>query len=205
MLFWSNESNLSSEWNSVLSTEKTVCHVVATAAPFWRNPRHHNSETQNENEGSLLSTSCPGYIMDDDATLEKKAWEAEQGQWFENTVTIHKKGDRNYESTWHNYWTMALCITVHTISRFVGSLISESFHFGSNLQKKVSKHDHEHLFFMWIVLRVIIGYLLLKIWAKVKNFLRLTEPILGIRLKPPYIHEIFTKMQYGEKNWRVPN
>ena len=52
---------------------------------------------------------------------------------------------------------------------------------------------------MWIVVRVIIGYLLLKIWAKVKNFLRLTEPILGIRLKPPYIHEIFTKMQYGKK------
>ena len=36
---------------------------------------------------------------------------------------------------------------------------------------------------MWIVLRVMIWYLLLKIWAKVKNFLRLTEPSRALQPK----------------------
>ena len=47
------------------------------------------------------------------------------------------------------------------------------FHFGSNLQKKVPSHNPEHLLFTrWIALRILIWHFFLKIWAKVKNFLR---------------------------------
>ena len=40
-----------------------------------------------------------------------------------------------------------------------GGLIREHFHFGSNLPKKVPNHDHEHLLFRWIVLRIMIWHL----------------------------------------------
>ena len=48
------------------------------------------------------------------------------------------------------------------------------FHFGSNLKKKVPNHDPEHLLLRLIVLRVAIWHML-EIWAKVKNWLRLSH------------------------------
>ena len=37
-------------------------------------------------------------------------------------------------------------------------------------KKKVPNQDPEHLFFRWIVLRIVIWYLFWEIWAKVENF-----------------------------------
>ena len=98
--------------------------------------------------------------MDDDATLEKKPGRQNKGNDLKTRSQFTKKGIEIMNLLGINIerWNCA-----YEISRFVGSLISESFHFGSNLQKKVPNHDHEHLFFMWIVLRVMIWYLLLKI------------------------------------------
>ena len=53
-----------------------------------------------------------------------------------------------------------------------GGLISERFHFGSNLPQKVPNHHSEHLLFRW---RVIRYYFFFLIWAKVKNSLRLSR------------------------------
>ena len=55
-----------------------------------------------------------------------------------------------------------------------GGLILKVFHFASKLQKWMPTHSSEHLFFRWIVLRGVIWHPFLEIWAKVKNFLRLS-------------------------------
>ena len=42
------------------------------------------------------------------------------------------------------------------------ALSQKNFHFGSNLQKKVQNHYHKHIFFMWIVPRLMIWHLFLR-------------------------------------------
>jgi hypothetical protein len=51
-------------------------------------------------------------------------------------------------------------------------LSQKVFDFGTNLPKKVPNH---HLFFMWIVLRIVIWHLFWEIGSKVKHFLRLSH------------------------------
>ena len=56
-----------------------------------------------------------------------------------------------------------------------GGLISESlFYIGSNINKKLPNYTPEHFPFSCKVLRRVIWQLYLEMWAKVKNFLRLS-------------------------------
>ena len=63
----------------------------------------------------------------------------------------------------------------HTMCRYKGGLISESFSLCLKYSKKMPNHSPEHLFFKWEVLRRVIWYLFLEIWAEVKKILRLSH------------------------------
>ena len=60
------------------------------------------------------------------------------------------------------------------------------FYFDPNQQNLVPSHDPEHLFFIWTVFRVVIWHPFLEIWAKVKNFLKLSHLWKQMQLKVQY-------------------
>ena len=70
-------------------------------------------------------------------------------------------GADQIELSWSNFKTVSILFhkAKCTQEMYKGGLISESFSFGSNIQRNVPNHSPEHLLFRWIVLRGVIWHL----------------------------------------------